>query len=96
MKRILQISLFALTVLTSATAAGMRAPISPPPPPLVGMTARPGPGYVWMPGYYRWDGHRYYWVAGKWTVPPRGRRAWVPGRWVRRGGVHIWTEGRWR
>ena len=39
------------------------------------------PGYVWIPGYWRWGGARYVWVGGYWTHPRRGYR-WVEPRWV--------------
>jgi hypothetical protein len=69
------------------------------PPPAV-IVERPGPplhaGWVWVPGYYRWNGRRYVWVSGYWAKPPRPRAIWVPGRWVPRGGGYVWVAGYWR
>jgi hypothetical protein len=69
------------------------------PPPAV-IVERPGPplhaGWVWVPGYYRWNGRRYVWVGGYWAKPPRPRAVWVPGRWVPRGGGYVWVAGYWR
>src|SRR5947208_12078075 len=45
----------------------------------------PGPGYVWVPGYQRWDGRSYAWVPGQWQRPPRANARWMPHRWVKRG-----------
>jgi len=57
--------------------------------------ASPGPGYVWIAGYYGWGGGRYYWGRGRWG---RGRagRAWVGGRWEQRGRNWVWRRGYWR
>ena len=41
--------------------------------------ASPGPGYIWVGGYYSWTGRDYYWNRGHWTQPvaaiPPGSRA---------------------
>jgi hypothetical protein len=40
----------------------------PPPPPLVRVVPRsPGRNYVWVPGYWNWNGNRYFWVNGYWA-----------------------------
>ncbi|MFZ0794629.1 MAG: hypothetical protein WAM65_12720 [Candidatus Korobacteraceae bacterium] len=49
-----------------------------------------------MPGYYRYNGHAYIWVAGRYAIPPSHYRAWVPGRWVLRNGGYVWVAGYWR
>lgn len=70
----------------------------PPPPPAVVETqpAAPGPGYVWVPGYRRWNGYSYVWVRGHWGYPPRAGAVWVGPGWERwRGGWH-WRAGYWR
>lgn len=69
----------------------------PPPPPMAsGYVGRaPGPGYVWVDGYYDWRG-RYVWVPGSWMRPPRPRAVWVPGRFEHRGRRHEWVRGYWR
>jgi hypothetical protein len=53
-------------------------------------------GYVWQPGYYRWDGRRYDWVGGRYARAPRGYSRWESPRWERRGGGWFFIEGRWR
>ncbi len=55
----------------------------------------PHRGWVWQPGYYRWDGRRYIWVGGRWVNPPYGGARWVSGYWRRSGGGYIWVAGRW-
>jgi hypothetical protein len=80
------------------SAAGAQVIVRGAPPPVI--VERPGPalhaGWVWVPGYYRWNGRRYVWVGGYWTKPPRPRAIWVPGRWVPRGGGYVWVNGYWR
>jgi hypothetical protein len=70
--------------------------IRPPAPIHETIVARPGPGYVWTPGYYRWDGGHHVWVAGAWVMPPHPGARWVAHRWVRRGNGWVFVEGRWR
>lgn len=66
----------------------------PPPAPYAEVVPpSPGYGYIWAPGYWRWDGRRHVWVHGYWT-PSRARERWTPhhweadhrGRWHLRGG----------
>jgi hypothetical protein len=39
---------------------------------------RPGPGFVWIAGYwYPVEGH-YLWRDGRWARPPHSGDAWVP------------------
>jgi hypothetical protein len=59
---------------------------------------RPGPGYVWVAGYWGWSGADYYWVPGRWVIPPqRVYTAWVPGRWDHhRGRGWYYRPGHWR
>jgi hypothetical protein len=66
---------------------------APPAPVYETVPARPGPGYVWVGGYYRWNGYRYVWVRGHYV---RHAGAWCGGHWrhnARRGWY--WVPGRW-
>src|SRR5580765_1811689 len=56
----------------------------------------PGAGYVWTPGYHRWDGRAYGWVPGTWVRPPHRRSHWVAPQWRRRGHEWVFVEGHWR
>ncbi|MFC6646639.1 YXWGXW repeat-containing protein [Granulicella cerasi] len=67
-----------------------------PPPPRREVIPPPRPGYVWHPGYHRWDGGRYVWVPGEYAVPPRPGAYWVPGHWAHRPGGYVWIEGHYR
>jgi hypothetical protein len=92
----------ALSVTMMAVPASARPPrvyvqVGPPAPIVEVRPAVPRRGYVWVPGYHRWDGGRYVWVPGEWRNPPRHRAAWVPGHWAhdRRHGWYF-VDGHWR
>ncbi len=57
---------------------------------------RPTRRHVWVDGYWRWNGSRYTWAQGRWTVPPRGRTVWVRGFWQQQNGGWVFIAGRWR
>jgi len=57
------------------------ASIAPPPLPAYSQPALPGPGYMWIPGYWGWNGAGYYWVPGYWALPPAADLLWTPGYW---------------
>lgn len=69
-----------------------------PPPPLraevVGVA--PGPGYVWVGGYWGFRGGGTVWVPGRWVVPPHRHAVWVAPRWERAGNRYRYHEGHWR
>lgn len=96
------LSLSACTLATTGqvhyphgSAAVVVAPMAPPPPQREIITLAPGPGYVWIDGYWVWEYNRYAWRPGYWAAQRRGH-AWVPPRWHRgRGGWHH-EEGYWR
>ena len=71
--------------------------VGPPVPIVETRVVAPGSGYVWIPGYHRWDERAYVWVPGRWDRAPRANARWVPARWVRdeRHGWYL-VEGRWR
>jgi hypothetical protein len=71
--------------------------IAPPPPVRVGIVGvAPGPSYVWVAGYQRWNGNGYVWVAGRWVRPPRAGVIWVQPRYVHSGSTWVFHKGYWR
>jgi hypothetical protein len=98
MKKLLLIGVFGLALLAPAAQAGggVFVHFGPPPPPREVVIVRPGPRYVWVPGYYRWTHGHYRWVRGRWVLPPRRGVVWVPGRWVPERGGFVWIAGYWR
>src|SRR3954471_17253534 len=75
---------------------GIYAPTAPPLVRVESYGPAPGPGYVWIRGYWGYRGNDYVWNPGHWERPPRGRRRWEDGRWEHRGNRYLWHEGRWR
>ncbi len=58
--------------------------------------ARPGPDYVWIPGYWTWRDSRYEWMAGQWVMPPHSNAVWTPPHWdSESGGGYRFYEGYW-
>ena len=65
-----------------------------PPPGRVEVVPAPRTGYVWAPGYWRWDRGRHVWVTGYWVRERRGHH-WVPHRWQERGKRWHFEAGHW-
>src|SRR5262245_40753986 len=77
--------LIALTLLAGGAVFGQVSigiQIGPPPPPRVVsvLPARPGPGFIWVEGYWYPVGHKYKWHDGYWTRPPYGGARWIGPR----------------
>jgi WXXGXW repeat (2 copies) len=68
----------------------------PPPLRAEAVVVSPGPGHVWVPGYYQYTGGGYVWVGGRYERPPHGRTHWAPAHWERDGHGWYFVEGRWR
>jgi hypothetical protein len=76
-------------------AVGINVGIAPPPqrferaPP-------PRRGYVWAPGYWRWNAraHRHVWIDGSWVMVRAGRH-YRPAHWVRHGHDWRFRPGYW-
>ena len=56
----------------------------------------PGPGHVWMRGFWRWERRDYVWVPGHWAPVQRGYRRWTPGHWAHGRRGWYWIDGHWR
>jgi hypothetical protein len=80
----------------------------PPPPGVVFVRAAPpaaqvevigtppGPEFVWIRGYHRWDGARFVWAPGRWERRPHPAAVWVDGHWAHHRNGWYWVEGRWK
>jgi WXXGXW repeat (2 copies) len=79
--------------------AGVFVSVRVAPPPLVvyEQPLVPGPGYLWMPGYWAYDDEGWYWVPGAWVLPPERDLLWTPGYWDYDdyGDIYIWHAGYW-
>jgi hypothetical protein len=69
----------------------------PPPPVAYGVVGvAPGPGFVWINGYYNWSGGRYAWMPGRWVRPPHPGAVWREPEWRHEGKGWRFHEGHWR
>src|ERR1700750_270735 len=76
---------FLVGAVAPSFAAVVYIGVAPPPP---------RPGFVWAPGYYRWDGHQHVWVDGRFMRERRGSH-WVPEHWDERHGRYHFEPGHW-
>ena len=102
-------SLFGGVALVAGTAAlapsamaqlqaEVYVPEAPPPPRVEVVPVLPHERVereFWHPGHWRWNGHEYVWIAGRYVDRPRTGAVWVPGRWERRPGGWLYIEGHW-
>jgi hypothetical protein len=93
--------LLALLVLVLAIPAASFAgvfvniTVAPPPLPVYAQPVCPGPGYMWVPGYWAWGDEGYYWVPGTWVMAPQPGLLWTPGYWGWERGAYLWHAGYW-
>src|SRR6476619_4346324 len=79
---------------SSSAEVAVAIGIAPPPIAIYAQPLCPGPGYIWVPGYWAYD-YGYYWVPGEWVLPPRIGFLWTPGYWGYSGGSYIFNNGYW-
>ena len=83
------------TPLPSAAASSVDVQLDfGPPPPRYEPAPAPRRGYVWSPGYWRWNGHRHMWVGGHWERARPGYAYRAP-EWVEREGRWHYQPPRW-
>lgn len=91
------LTLFVAAVTMAGCGGGVYYATVPPPPLRVEpYGVAPGPGYVFINGYWGWQSNRYAWVPGRWVRPPHPHSVWVEPRWERAGNRYRFREGRWR
>ncbi len=76
--------LLALAMLAGGALFGqITIQIGPPPQPRILRVRppQPGPGYVWVDGYWNPNGNRYQWHPGYWTRPPYDGALWINPRY---------------
>jgi hypothetical protein len=100
LKQLLGGTVLGAILLTAPACAEPRGRIyvtAAPPRPIVEVRrVAPGPAYVWVDGYHRWDGRAYRWVPGRWEAKPRARATWVKGKWVKGRKGYYFVDGHWR
>jgi hypothetical protein len=88
------LSLTGCVVTPPRVYVGGAVAIAPPAPIVEVQGVAPGPGFVWIGGYWNWVGGRHVWVPGTWRAGRPGYH-WVAHRWVNGGGGWRLEEGHW-
>lgn len=96
LRKVLMSAVVVAGMAMSASAADVIIRTGPPRPLVEHRVVAPGRGYVWTPGYHRWDGGAYVWVPGAWVRPPREHARWIAPRYIHRRDGYVFVEGRWR
>lgn len=55
----------------------------------------PTPDYVWVPGYWSWNGITWIWIRGSWRYPSRPGHLWIGGHFEAHGHRRFWVGGHW-
>jgi len=72
------------------------APVPPPPLQVEPYAVSPGPGNIWINGYWGYEGGRHVWHTGRWEKPPRANAHYVAPRWEKKGNQYAFHEGHWK
>ncbi|MFI4868809.1 MAG: hypothetical protein ACHQDD_05590 [Steroidobacterales bacterium] len=91
---VLALTLVGCVVTARPAYVGGPVMVAPPPPQAEVIGVAPAPGYVWLGGYWGWEGGRHVWVGGHWA-PGRPGYRWAPHHWVRAEGGWRLAEGHW-
>jgi WXXGXW repeat (2 copies) len=87
MNRFFRTILLGITLLTAGEVFGAQLSIGvrigPPPPPRAVhvLPQRPGPGYLWVDGYWYPVGNHWKWHQGYWTLAPYSGARWLAPRY---------------
>src|SRR5712692_6532159 len=76
-------------------AVGISIRVGPPALPVYVQPICPGPGYIWVPGYWAYGPGGYFWVPGTWAEPPEVGLLWTPGYWEWEDSFYNWHAGYW-
>jgi YXWGXW repeat-containing protein len=80
---------------TYGASGALYVQTAPPPMQYEVVTVAPGPGFVWVSGYWEWSGVQYVWVSGRWQRPPSGYTVWYAPRYERRNSGWYYQRGHW-
>jgi hypothetical protein len=81
MKRLLGLMLLAGSAVFGQVSLGIRIGAPPPPRVVRVRPISPGPGYIYVDGYWYPSNNRYVWHNGYYTRPPSVGAAWVGPRY---------------
>lgn len=98
MKRswLLPLSFVLISMAGCGVGVAYYAPVPPPPLQVEPYGMSPGPGNVWINGYWGYEGGRHVWHGGRWEKPPREHAHYVAPRWDKKGDRYAFREGHWK
>ena len=91
----LAVAMLGLSTTTATGAVFVSVAVAPPVLPVYAQPICPGPGYLWVPGYWGYGPEGYYWVPGTWVIAPYVGALWTPGYWGWANGLYVWHAGYW-
>ena len=80
--------------ITIGDPVEVRAATEPPDPIYEEQTDLPGPGYVWVGGYWGWTGSDWGWYGGRWLPAPAGQ-VYIEPYYERVGPNVVFVRGYW-
>jgi hypothetical protein len=87
-------SAFGAVALPQVASAEVVIVRTAPPAPRDEVVPAARRGYVWTPGYWNWNGHRYVWARGKYVRERTGYHYREPN-WVENNGRWEFRRGQW-
>jgi hypothetical protein len=96
MKNIILSFSFVMISLAAGPKIAYYAPVPPPPAIEEHHGLAPGPGNIWIAGFWGYEGGRHVWHAGHWDKPPAANFHYVEPRWDRKGSQYAFREGHWQ
>lgn len=76
-KKLLMLPFLVGGILLAQISVGIEIGTPPPPRILSVRPVAPGPGFIWVEGYWYPVGHHWKWHNGYWTRPPYPSAVWV-------------------
>lgn len=95
-RTLLAVALAGTCAFPFASQAAVNIDVDIAPPAVQYEDAPPREGYVFTPGYWRWDEgrHNHVWVKGEYQRARRGEH-WVAHEWRNENGRYHFREGHW-
>jgi hypothetical protein len=97
MKKLPTLMFLSFLVLGSSLSASAQVYVTiRPAAPVIVVTERPNPAYIWIGEEWIADGPTYKYVGGYWGKPPSAGYKYKPGYWSHsKGRGHHWVNGSW-
>lgn len=81
-------------VVSAVAATPQVVPTTPPDPLYEQMTPSPGYLYVWIDGFWHWNGYEWVWVSGRWESRKVGQ-VYMQPRYEPSAQGFLYTPGHW-